>query len=81
LQTGRPVGGLTDNSAFLELPRADEIADQAGRNADAYPERLLDARLADRLDQRQAGPNRPLGIVLVHPVGSRNTYGFLTLCC
>jgi hypothetical protein len=53
----------------MELPRADEIADhdQACRNADAYPERLLDAQLADRLDQRQAGPNRPLGIVLVRP--------------
>ena len=60
-------GRDTHDPAFLGLAGADEIAnpDQAGGNANAHLDRLLDAQLADRFDERQPGPHRPLGIVLV----------------
>src|SRR5262249_29286217 len=58
---------LTDHTAFLGFPRADEIAnhDQAGANADSHLERLNAAQLSNRFDERQSGPHRPLGVVFV----------------
>jgi hypothetical protein len=67
LQTRRQVRRLTDHTAFLGFPRADEIAnhDQAGANADSYLERLNVAQLSNRLDERQSALHRALGVVFV----------------
>src|SRR5262249_20779107 len=63
----REVRRLAHNPAFLGLAGTNEIAyhDQARRDPDTHPERLLDTQLADRLDERQSGPDGTLGIILM----------------
>ena len=67
LQARRQIGRLAHDPTFLSLPGADDVAnhDQTRRDADADLERLLDAKLAHRFDERQSRPHRALGIVLV----------------
>ena len=68
LQAGREVRGFADDRRAPALARADQIADhdQAGGDADADLQAHPSAREPpDGVNQREAGPHCPLGIVLV----------------
>src|SRR5262249_61172490 len=67
LQTSRQVRRLAHHPALLRLAGTNEIADhdQARRDPNTRPERLLDTQLADRLDDRQSRPDGTLGIILM----------------
>jgi CHASE2 domain-containing sensor protein len=67
LQTGGEVWRLADHAALLRGTRADQIADDDEASGDANPnvQRLLCGEPADRLDDREPGAHRPLGIVLM----------------
>ena len=67
LQPGGKVGGLTDDPALLRRAFADQVADHGEPRGDAEPHAqiLAPRQLANRRDYRQAGPHRPLGIVLM----------------
>ena len=67
LQTRRKVRRLADNRLLLRRTRSDQIADhdQAGGNANAGLQGRAGLQRADRLDQLQPRPHRPLGVVLV----------------
>ena len=63
LQAGGAIGRVADHRLLL----ADQVAgdDLAGRDADPRRERHGEAHPADRVHQVEAGPDRPLGIVLM----------------
>ena len=70
LQPRREVRRLADHGLLLGRALADQLADhdQAGRDADPGRQRLARRRrpaAASAVDQRQPGPDRPLGVVLV----------------
>ncbi len=67
LQPGGEVRGLADHPALLRRPSADQIADHGEPAGDAQPHAQIFSRRqsADRLDYREAGAHRPLGIVLM----------------
>ena len=67
LQPGGEVRRLADDPALLRGALADQIADHGEPGGDAEPHaQILSCRQsADRLDHRQPGPHRPLGIVLM----------------
>ncbi len=68
LEPGREVRGLADHRAFLRLAFAHQLADhhQPGRDPDPRRQRAAGGRKpGDRLNQREARPDRPLGVVLV----------------
>jgi hypothetical protein len=69
LQPRRQVGRLADNTALARFALADQITDhdETGGYPDPRLQRCSCRRVepAYRLDQRQPGPHRPLGIVLV----------------
>src|SRR5205085_8177420 len=67
LQTGGKVWRLTDEAAFLSSTGADQIADddEASGDADPHVQRLLCGKPTDRLDDRQPGASRALGVVLM----------------
>src|SRR5271156_3063846 len=67
LQTGGEVWRLADDAALLRSTRADQIADDDKASGDADPnvQRLWCGEPADRVDYRQPGASRALGIVLV----------------
>ena len=67
LQPGGEVGRLADDSALLRRALADQIADRREPGGDAEPhvQILSRGQLADRLDHRQPGAHRALGIVLM----------------
>jgi hypothetical protein len=71
LQSSRKVGRLADHRLLLSYALADQLADhdQAGRDPDAGGERLAHRRLqpCERIYDREPGPYRPLGLVLVRP--------------
>jgi len=66
-QTGGEVWRLADHTALLRGTRADQIAndDEASGDADPHVQRLLCGEPADRVDDRQPGASRALGIVLM----------------
>jgi hypothetical protein len=67
LQTGGEVWGLADHDPLLRRTHADQIADDDEASGDADPnvQRLLCGEPADRIDDREPGASRPLGIVLM----------------
>ena len=69
LQPRRQIGRVADDRLFLRRALSDEIADHddAGRDADADLQLLLRPRFELRDDggDVEAGPDRPLGVVLV----------------
>ena len=67
LQPGGEVRGLADDPALLRRALADQIADHGEPGGDAEPHAQILSRRqsADRLDHRQPGAHRPLGIVLM----------------
>ena len=67
LQPGGEVRGLADDPALLCGTLADQVADHGEPGGDAEPHaQILPRRQsADRLDHRQPGAHRPLGIVLM----------------
>src|SRR5271169_2961611 len=67
LQTGGEVWRLADDAPFLRGAGADQIADddEAAGDADPHVQRLLCGEPADRLDDREPGTSRALGIVLM----------------
>ena len=67
LQPGGEVRRLADDPALLCGTLADQIADHGEPGGDAEPHAQILARRqsADRLDHRQPGAHRPLGIVLM----------------
>ena len=67
LQPGGEVRRLADDPALLRGALADQIADHGEPGGDAEPHaQILPRRQsADRLDHRQPGAHRPLGIVLM----------------
>ena len=71
LQSCREVWCVADNRLLLSYARADHLADhdQTGRDADPGRERLTGERLqsCQRMDDREPGPDRSLGLVLVRP--------------
>jgi hypothetical protein len=64
---GRCGTSLADHAPLLRGARADQIAndDDASGDAEPHVQRLLCGELADRVDYRQPGPGRPLGVVLM----------------
>ena len=67
LQPGGEVRGLADDPALLCGALAEQIADhgEPGGDAEPHPQILPRRQSADRLDHRQPGAHRPLGIVLM----------------
>ena len=67
LQPGGEVRRLADDPTLLRGTLADQIADHGEPGGDAEPHaQILPRRQsADRLDHRQPGADRPLGIVLM----------------
>ena len=67
LQPGGEVRRLADDRVLLRGTLADQIADhdQPGGDADPHAQSLSRRQSADRLDEREAGAHRPLGVVLV----------------
>ena len=67
LQAGREVWRLADDAPLLRRTRADQIAnhDEAGGDANPNVQRLLCGEPADRVDDREPGADRALGIVLM----------------
>ena len=67
LQTGGEVWRLADHAPLLRGTRADQIAndDEAGGDADPNVQRLLCGEPADRVDDREPGAGRALGVVLM----------------
>ena len=67
LQTCREVRRLADDCLLLSSTRSDQIADydQPGSNAHAGLQWSAGLQSANRLDQLQPRPYRPLGVVLV----------------
>jgi hypothetical protein len=67
LQAGGEVWRLADDTALLRSTRPDQIAndDEASGDADPHVQRLLCRKPADRVDDRQPGAGRALGVVLV----------------
>ena len=67
LQSGGEVWRLADHAALLRGTGADQIAndDEAGGDANPHVQRLLCGEPADRVDDREPGASRALGIVLM----------------
>jgi hypothetical protein len=67
LQASRDVRRLTDDAALLRLARSDQVADydQPGSNPYAGLQGSAELQSANRLDQLQPSPYRPLGVILV----------------
>ena len=67
LQAGGKVWRLADDAALLRGARADQIAnhDEAGGDADPNIQRLSCGEPADRIDDREPGARRALGVVLM----------------
>ena len=69
LQAGGEVGGLADHRLLLGRALADQVADHHDAGRDADPGRELDAgtrsQRGDRLDHREGGADRALGIALL----------------
>jgi hypothetical protein len=67
LQTRGKIRGLTDNRLLLRSTRSDKIADydQPGGNAHAGLQGSAGLQSANRLDQLQTRPYRPLSVILV----------------
>ena len=67
LQTGGEVWRLADDAPLLRSTRADQIAndDEASGDADPHVQRLLCGEPADRVDDREPGASRALGVVLM----------------
>ena len=67
LQPGGKVWRLTDDAPLLRGTRTDQIADDDEASGDTEPhvQRLLCGEPADRVDDRQPGAGRPLGVVLM----------------
>ena len=67
LQSGGEVWRLADHAALLRGTGADQIAndDEAAGDADPHVQRLLCGEPADRVDDREPGASRALGIVLM----------------
>ncbi len=69
LQAGREVGCVADYCPFARRALADQLADHHEPRGDADPRRQrLAARIAEMSDcrrDREPGPHRPLGLVLV----------------
>ena len=69
LQSGGEVGRLANDPALLCGTLADQIADHGKPSGDAetHAQILSRRQAADRLDYRQPGAHRTLGIVLMRP--------------
>ena len=69
LQPRGKIRRLADDPALLCGTLADQITDHGEPGSDAEPHAQIFSRRqsADRLDHRQPGPHRPLGIVLMRP--------------
>src|SRR5215471_19212640 len=67
LQAGGEVGRLADHASLLRGTRADQIAndDETGGDANPNVQRLLYGEPADRVDHREPGTDRPLGVILM----------------
>jgi hypothetical protein len=67
LQSGGEVRGLADHAPLLCGAGADQIAndDEASGDAEPHVQRLLCGEPADRVDDRQPGAGRALGVVLM----------------
>jgi hypothetical protein len=67
LQTGGEVWSFADHAALLRSTLADQIADhdEAGGDANPHVQGLLCDEPADRVDDREPGAHRALGIVLM----------------
>src|SRR6516225_9472948 len=67
LQSGSEVWRLADNPPLLCSTLADQVADDGKPGGDAEPHAQILSRrqTADRLDHREAGAHRPLGVVLM----------------
>ncbi len=75
LQPRREVRRLADHRLLLRRAGADQVADDGkpGGDADAQPQAAARSpRRGDRIDQREAGADRPFGVVLMRLAGSRN---------
>ena len=72
LQPGGQIRSIADHRCLLGGSATDQVADHhcARGNADAHREAaancLFDVELVDRIDDREAGVDRPFGVVLVH---------------
>src|SRR5215472_4363808 len=66
LQTGGEVWALADDAALLPSTGTDQIAndDEASGDADPHVQRLLCGEPADRVDDREPGASRALGVIL-----------------
>ena len=71
LEARRQVRGLANHGLLLRPALADQLADhdQTGGDADPSSQRFAGGRLQSRqrIDDREPGPDRPLGIVLMRP--------------
>ena len=67
LKPGGTIGSLADDAALRGFAAFDEIADddEAGLEADPDLQAIGSFQAADRVDERQAGPHRPLDVVLM----------------
>jgi hypothetical protein len=62
-----PGSGIADDPALLRRAGADQVSDdhKSAGNAEPYIQWLWRRELADRVDDREPGARRPLGIVLI----------------
>src|SRR5690348_5979168 len=67
LQTDDEIGRLADDAQLLRGARADQITNDNDSSSDAnsHAQRLWCGEPADRVDDRQPGASRALGIVLM----------------
>ena len=74
LQAGREVRRLADNTALLRFAGPDKVSDHhhPGGNPDPHLQGLRRAERGNRIDQREAGPNCTLGVILMRLPDSRN---------
>jgi len=72
LQPGGKVRRLADDPALLRGTLVDQVADhgEAGGDAEPHAQILARRQLADRLDHREGGAHRPLGIVLMRSLSA-----------
>ena len=67
LEAGRQVRRLTDDVTLLRRALADQVADNDEPAGDPDPRRqgLWQVERGDRIDDREAGAHRTLGVVLM----------------